>query len=452
LAGAELRRSPKSESLLGNRLTVLLSGAAAGFGEGFVLTIVVVSAYIAAHTDSLVTIGFAPALGFGLWNAGGLIAGATVTGRSRRLPWSFAANLVRAGMMGLIAYIAYQDDVAASDRLQSFLICYAVFAFASGFASLAMNALIRASLDTTSRTRVLHLRAIVAALLAALAGVVIRELFLDASLSLDRAFGYAFTAAAAAMAASTFFAFTIREAPGVVSRPPASPGGTAAHTRAMRAIWRYVGIRVLLAAAGMADAFLIVYGIRELGMPSEFIGICVIAYAISTAGGLMVWSAFDRSRVPRTTLQIASFLKVIPPLIAVSIPYLESSSYYDEHTTGSALLHWMIVGSFVALGLATASMITGSTGYLASMPAGLRSQFTTLSNGSLALASTLGFAAGWTADRWGFDRLFAVTLAVAIVSLLSTGWLPSTVVSRDRRGPASSHAPRSLRMNRLSIR
>ena len=42
MAGAELRRSPKPESLLGNRLTVLLSGAAAGFGEGFVLTIVVV--------------------------------------------------------------------------------------------------------------------------------------------------------------------------------------------------------------------------------------------------------------------------------------------------------------------------------------------------------------------------------------------------------------------------
>ncbi|CAN5799255.1 hypothetical protein BH23CHL4_BH23CHL4_19790 [soil metagenome] len=452
MAGAELRRAPKKESLLGNRLTVLLSGAAAGFGEGFALAVVVVAAYIALHTDNLVTVGFAPALGFGLWNIGGLIAGMAIAGRARRLPWSFAANLVRTGMMGLIAYIAYQDDVIASDRIQAFLICYAVFAYFSGFASVATNTMVRASLDVASRTRVLHLRAIVAALLAALAGVIAHEVFSDTTLSTDRAFGFIFIGAAAAMAASTFFAFTIRETPGPVPRPPVSPGGGSAHNRGVRAVRRYVSIRVLLAAAGMADAFLIVYGIRELDMGPEFIGISVVAFAIATAAGLLFWSAFERSRVPRTSLQFASFLKVIPPLIAISIPYLESSAYYDDHTSGNALLHWMIVGAFVALGLAMASIITSSIGFLATVPPGLASPSATISNGALALTSMSGFLAGWIADRWGLDRLFAVALAVAIIALLSTGSLPVTAINRARPGPATTRAPGAMRTNRLSIR
>jgi hypothetical protein len=433
-------------------MMVLLSGAAAGFGEGFALVTLVIAAYIAAHTDNLVTLGFAPVLGFGLWNVGALIAGIIVPGRVRRLPWSFAANLVRTGLMGLIAYVAHQDDVARADQLQSFLICYAVFAFFSGFASVSTNSLIRAALDTASRTRVLHLRAIVATLLAGLAGVVTYKVFSDTSLTMNRAFGYTFTAAAAAIAGSTFFAFTIRETLGPFGRLPATPGGTSAHARSIRAIRRYIAIRALLAAAGMADAFLIVYGIRELSMGLEFIGISVTVFALATAAGLLFWSAFDRLRVPRTTLQIAALLKIIPPLIAVSIPYLQSSAYYDDHTSGNALLHWMIVGSFVALGLAMASIITGSIGYLASIPAGLATPFITVSNGVLAVTSTLGFAAGWIADRWGFDRLFAVVLAVAIVSLLSTGLLPVTAMNKTRSGTSMSQVPRALRVNRLSIR
>ncbi|MBX3070189.1 MAG: hypothetical protein KF883_06845 [Thermomicrobiales bacterium] len=453
MAGAELRPIPKSLTILSNRTCLTLSGMLGGFGEGFMLPLVIVSAYVLHMTSNLLVIGAVPALAFGVRPIGTLIASWLLGTSKRRKPWVFSAHLIRAGAAGLIAWIAWQEGVDSSDRLRTFLITYGVFAFFSGFASFSANSLARMALAQENRNRIFDLRTILAAAAGVVAGATIHELFNDGGQSLSRSFSLLFIAAAVSFAASAFFVLLVREASGQLPRNAPSPGGTTAHGRSMQTFRRFVLVRMLVAAAATADVFLIVFAVLELGMQADFLGYCAIAFSAGLLGGLLLWRLLRESILARSVLQVGTVLRIAPPLIAVMIPYLQESAYYQEHTSTNAVPHWLIVAAFATLGCSAASIGIGGYAFVTSISTSMTPWFASVTTAILAPVSLLGIGAGWVARNWGFDILFAVALALSLVALLACGLLPVTAIRQPQTGAGvATPAPGHLNTSRFLIR
>lgn len=187
-------------------------------------------------------------------------------------------------------------------------------------------------------------------------------------------------------------------------------------------------------------------------MGLEFLGYCIIAFCAALGSGLMLWRLIEREILSRSVLQIAALLKILPPLIALTIPYLQDSEYYQEHTSGNQVAHWLIVAAFAALGLAGSSLAVGGFSFLTSVSTSMTPWFANAATAILAPVSLAGIAGGWVAERWGFDRLFAVTLAVAIVALLTSGLLPVTASRQPRTGAGVAGPARPFRPHRLILR
>jgi hypothetical protein len=450
LAGAELQRRPRNEPLPGNRLASLLSSAAAGLGEGFITASIVVAVYVSLLTDDLIVIGSIPALAYALWNVGALL-GATLVGRSsRRTPWALAFHLVRTGMIGLASYVAFQDDAATDDRLRAFLFAYAVFGLTSGAASEATQQLMRSSIPAERRARLLTHRALLGPALAIAAGVVTRQVFAQGSLSPDRAFAYLFLAATAAMATSTFFIVIVRESVGIFPPPSGATFGTSAHRRSVHAFRRYVLVRALIGGAAMADVFLVIYAIREFQLPLEHLG---AAATVLAGAALLTTFATQSLRLgisPRGTLQFGAVMKLVPPLIALALPYIASSEVFTDRASSNALLHWLIVASFAPIGFAIGAAASGGFGYLSALSSAHMPSFRAQTNVVLALAALLPMLGGWVIETWSFRALFAVALGIAVIALLGSGLLPATAMSHEapRSSPGTS---RFLRQHRIAI-
>jgi hypothetical protein len=108
----------------------------------------------------------------------------------------------------------------------------------------------------------------------------------------------------------------------------------------------------------------------------------------------------------------------------------------------------MVVAAFAALGLAGSSIAAGSYAYLSAIAPVTSGSMVNLANGVLGIVSATAIGAGWIADRWGFDALFASALAASVVALLAGGLLPVTASGQARAGVArrsgASGAPRLL--------
>ena len=151
MAGAELRRgSSGGRGLTLNALAAVASEAVSGAIDVLLLPSLVLAFFVAELTPSYTTIGLVPAIASGFWTLARLPAHIMTGARRRKKPWAFAAALVRAGAIVIIAVVASRTspaDLTQSARplLGTFFLCLIVFALAGGFGSVPTLALLRAS-------------------------------------------------------------------------------------------------------------------------------------------------------------------------------------------------------------------------------------------------------------------------------------------------------------------
>lgn len=453
MSGAELRPIHRSPTFLSNRLSLILSGIVGGFGEGFMLPLVVISAYVLHLTSNLLVIGSVTAIAFGLRAAGTLASTLLLRSARRRKPWVFLTHLIRAAIAGLLAWLAWREGVADNDRLQTFLTAYGVFSFISGFAAESSNTLARTASEPENRSRMFDLRSIPGAGAGVIAGIVVHQVFNEGGQTLARSFASLYVGAAAAFAASAFFVLLVSDQPGRPTRNAPMPGGTVAHSRSMSAFRRFLLARLFLAAATSADVFLIVFAVLDLGMQADFLGYCAIGYTAALGAGLLFWRLRRAAVLSRSVLQIGAVLHIVPPLLVVIIPYLQDSAYYQERVTGNAVTHWMIVAAFATLGLSSASIATGSFAFVTSISPAMSQWFANAATMILAPVTLLGIGAGWIAREWGFDTLFAASLVISLLALLACGLLPVTAVRQHQIGAGiAGPAPDRPGSSRLLIR
>ena len=216
---------------------------------------------------------------------------------------------------------------------------------------------------------------------------------------------------------------------------------------AIASMQRYLLFRFALAAVAMLDVFIIVYALRELAFDRTFLGVYVIAFCAALAVGLPLARSLAARRGGRAVLQASTWLKLIAPLLLLTIPYLRDSADVADRVSGDRFYLWMLVVCFVALGMSLAFQGAGNFQYLSEIaPATNRAGYFATANVVLMFATL--FPTRWqrgSSTSWDFQRLFGVTAAVALLAVLLSGILVDNRIVASRPATAT-------RLSRVSYR
>jgi MFS family permease len=196
----------------------------------------------------------------------------------------------------------------------------------------------------------------------------------------------------------------------------------------------------------MLDVFIVVYALRELSFDRTFLGVYIISFCVALAVGLPLARYVGSRRGGRAVLQASTWMKLIAPLLLLTIPYLRNSSDVAERVSGDSFYLWMLAACFAALGLSLAFQSLGNFQYLSEIaPATSRAGYFATANAVLMFGALFPLFGAWIAGTWDFQRLFGVTAAIALLAVLLSGILIDNRIVASRPVPAT-------RLNRVPSR
>lgn len=387
--------------------------------------------FAAQLTNSYPVIGLVPAMSAGLWWLPQLVGQAIVQGRRRQMPWAVAASLIRAAAIGLIGYIGYQSKNYDSDQLlRSFLICYAAYNIAGGFAALPLNELIAKGITAERRPMFIQQRNLWGVIFGVVAGFVLREVLGPSGPDFPKNFGLIFLAAAIALITSTFLQARMSEPIRVVS---------GRHVPIFRQFIagpkvfgdlnyrRFLLFRLVLGASLLADPFFILYAQRELNAPAEAVGAYIIALTGARFFANYLWRAVQARKGNRAVLQYAALVRLAAPAIALLVPRAVETSLYTDHVSDTRIPYIIFGAVFVAIGIALSGSIMSSFGYIMEIaPQDARPAYIGMANALLGITAFLMVLGGSLLDRRGYETLFATASVIGLVAVFVGGILTQT--------------------------
>src|SRR3954468_15327110 len=201
VVGAEVRH--ESSDRRGMALNALLgAGLEAGTAAADVMLLpgLILSFFVAQLTPSYTAIGFVPAIAASFWTLARLPSQLLTTTRRHQQPWAFAAALVRAASIGVLALVASRTgpgDLATSARplLSTLFLCLIVYSLAGGFGSVPTAALLRSAIAAEDWGKFALRRKIGIAVFAVIAALVAMRLLGTTGLTFPSNYGRLFLAA-----------------------------------------------------------------------------------------------------------------------------------------------------------------------------------------------------------------------------------------------------------------
>lgn len=186
---------------------------------------------------------------------------------------------------------------------------------------------------------------------------------------------------------------------------------------------RFVFFRALYACGALADPFYIIYAVRELGANGRTLAIYIVALVIARAVGAVGWRALSISGGNPLVLQLATFVRLLAPITALTLPPLLGSAALRDRLPGgetTSLLAFGIV--FAAWGLASAGLDLAAPAIQTALTTPReRSAAQAVTGIVLALATLALPLGGLIVERLGFSFLFIAALLVGMGTLLAGG-------------------------------
>jgi len=402
-------------------------GAAAGIGlaDALMLPTVVVAAFVAVTGGGNLLVALIPVIGALTWELPGVIAGSAIANRPRIVPLAAVATLVWALLVGVLAFLsATQTAGTARGLLGLFFTLYAVAAVAGGVALLAAGRLPVRVATRHERPTLVRGRAYGAAATTVIAALIARGILADGTPGSYLAlFGVA--AVALLVAAGLTLALVERTPTAMgVPRPPLIGLRAAPDLFRLPAYRRYLVFRAFALFATAVEPFYIVYAVRELHATGRFVGSALLTLVLARALALGMGRFLARAVGTRLPLQLAALGRTLAATAAIALPAVWDTNLFgarflsDDARGGSFLI------VFACLGAALGFNAAGQSGFLldtlppVAYPGGIA-----FTNGFLAALSLVLIAGGVIADRRGIPALFAVAIALGVLSMLAGGVL-----------------------------
>jgi hypothetical protein len=314
--------------------------------------------------------------------------------------------------------------------LRSFLICYAAYNIAGGFAALPLNELIGKGIAAERRPMFIQQRNFWGVILGIAAGFVLREVLGPSGPDFPKNFGLIFLAAAVALVTATFLQARMREPVRVVSgrRIPILrqfiAGPKALGDDNYR---RFLLFRIILGVSMLADPFFILYAQRELDAPAEAVGAYIIAMTIARFLASYLWSAVQFRKGNRAVLQYSALIRLAAPGIALLVPHAVQTTVYTDHITDDRIPYIVFGAVFVAIGIALSGSIMSNYGYIMEIaPHDVRPAYMGMANALLGITGFAMVFGGSLLDRRGYETLFGTASVLGLVAVFVGGILTQT--------------------------
>lgn len=440
MAGADIRRFSSDRRGVGvNVLMGIASGGVAALAETLILPRLLLAYFVAQLTSSYLAVGWVAAIATGVWALSRLPAAVLISPRQRSQPWALAAALIQAAAMGLLAFVTYgvaPEALAASQSqlLRSFFICFVVFVIAGGFASIPMGHLLAKATPNGLREALYHRRSIAGLIGAAAGALVVFQLLREGGPVYPRQFALLFLAATVCQVAIAVLIASMRE-PIRVSMPRGSTplAAVQALPRALAdsSFRRFFVFRIMLSLAAIADPFLILFALARLGAPVSAAGVYIVAFVAGLILSRPLWAWLATRAGERASLQVCALLRFVPPLLALALPFVADSRFFQERFGDSTVLAWVFAAAFVCMGAAASGQARGNFGYLAEIsPDRFRGPYAGILNSALMLVAFAPVAGGLLIERFGYEGLFAVAALAAFIGAFASGSLTNAFVRR----------------------
>lgn len=418
------------------------NGALLLLGDTLIHPTLVLVVFVSQLTSSNLLVGLVPSLSIGLWFLPQFVAAALVQGRRRQRPWAAWASVVRAAAIGVLgAVTALAGDRNPSLLLAVFLLAYACYNLAAGFAFVPLVELSARAIPADRRGTFFSQRNFWGGVLAFLAGFLINRALSDAGAEIGSTFGTLFFGSFAVLSLAAYTTLHVVEPPVRVParRPPALAWlQQVPELLSQPSLQRFLTYRVLLAAGTIADPFFVVYAQVALGAPPAVAGLYLSAMAVARFVSNLFWGWLADAWGNRLALQTAAFVRLLMPLLALTLPPLLRWEVIASRVPGGeAAIAYGYGLVFVAYGVALSGQTLANLTYALDLAGpDARPAFVGLVNTTLGVVSFVPLLGGLLVDRFGFEFVFFVALLLALASVLASGVLPQTTSTRGLSRPA----------------
>ncbi len=451
MAGADIHRYSFDRRGAGvNALLATAAGGLAALADTLLLPSIILALFAGQLTDSFVAIGVIAALGAGFWVLGRIPATLLVAPRRRKQPWALGASLVRVAALGLLTLVAFRaggGQVAGEGMMRVLYVCFGAFSLASGFASVPVEGLVAKAAPVARRDAFYRQRSLVAGVGALVGALIAAKVLGPDGPGFPRQFALLFLAATVSHLAVAVLLASMREPTRVAEPRWVSPAA------AMRAVPRaladasfnkFMVFRVLLALTAIADPFLVLFALSRLGIAPSTVGAYVVAYVLGILVARPAWAALAAGSGERTVLQASALLRLVPPLVALTLPYLAATTAWRSRAGDGPWLEVVFGAAFWCIGAAATGQARGTFGYLGEFaPSRSRPAYAAILNGGLGIAAFVPILGGIVVTRSGYDALFIIATIVALLAVFASGALTDAFVRHRRgaRGPANESSP-----------
>lgn len=446
MAGADIRRfSIDRHGTSLNAPLAALAAALLAFADALLYPILVLPIVVAQLTGNLTTIGLVSSLAAGLWFIPQIISAGVIQDRRRVKPVLIVGSITRAAAFGLFAYIGFRaDDFTHQELLRWLVFTLIIATTASAFSSLPLTIMTARSVSPDQQRRVFGGRTILGGLLAVVAGLIVASVFDIDGPAFPRNFTLLVLTAAGAVASGGFLAGLVREPKRMsnVRIPKLGESITGAFSSfGDRSFRRFALYRGVVALSAGVEPLLIIYGIQQLGIPLRFVGFYLIALVVGRLLADPVWAALAANAGHRAVLQASTAVRIIAPGVALVLPSIAKSSFWQDHVTDPLVNRALFGLVFLAIGIALSGQIRGSFGYIDEIiPANRRFHCANMLNATLMLLAFAPVAAASIAKNRGIENVIAAGVVLIVLALLLSGTLINATTTLRR--PSSVAASR----------
>ena len=362
-------------------------------------------------TSSNFLIGLVMSINQGGWFLPQLLVSGYLQGRKRKLPLYVAMSAPRAlcwASMALALFLINDQTVL----LILFYALLTVYSLADGLAGLPFMDVVAKAIPPTRRGTFFGWRNFLGGILA-LGGSLVVKYVLDErrGLAFPHNFGILFFLASLTMSvAMTCFGLVVEPVEPVLNQSGALLGQMkrAVHLPRRDANYgRFLAVRFLATAAGMATPFYIVYAKRALGASAGMVGVYLTWATLAGIGSTLVWGRISDRRGNRELILLASMVGLTAPLVALLIPSLAS-----QQLLVAAWAPYAFALVFVFLSIFQMGLMMGYHNYLLDIaPAEDRPLYIGFANTVMGLMMLVSSVAGVIVDLAGLTVLFWVAVA-----------------------------------------
>lgn len=369
------------------------------------------------------------------------------------------ASMVRAFASAIIAIVGWQAGSLDDDYVVLWLVIALLFYQVSSAANVSRNP--RSFIANQDQPTSARSRQVVGAIAGALGGIIAWRTLGNRQLTFEEATGMLLFLAGAASLGSVWFQVTApvryRDLHQKLPIPAWTDIESVLRTPEIR---RYLGVRLIFGLATLADPFLIIYGISQLRLNLWYLGAVMLAVVFAQLVGGAIWTFFGEMPGSRKAIQLSAALRFIALTLAVSVPFIGTSSWYQDTFGGPGVASWLFVGVFFLIGLSQNTFSRNEQHYAMNRlrDGRLFPAMDMVLNLTLVVTALTPILGVLLIDATSLRVTIAITAGIAFVAFLCTAFLvarrrlPRRHLKPGLRGPLKPVRNRSPRTGRVKVK